>query len=74
MGDLEEILRRGYVNGFDSLERSISALREHINVVKKEPNKVDIHEIDAVFHDVEMNEKACKINSDTYVKYLEENK
>ena len=74
MSDHEGKLRIGYTNGFETLADSIKTLREHINVVKKEPNKVDINEIDTVFKRIEDNNKTCKENSDAYVQYIEANK
>ena len=73
MSDHPEDLKRGYPNGFEALENSISVLREHINVVKKEPHKIDINEIEKVFSNIETDEKICWTNSDKYIKYLENN-
>jgi hypothetical protein len=74
MSDHEEERRRGYTNGLVTLGKSINALREHIDVVKKEPNKVDINEIETVFNHIEINEEACRVNCNAYVKYLGDNK
>jgi hypothetical protein len=71
LSDHEESLRTGYSNGFQSLEDSVKSFREHINVVMKEPNKVDIKEIDTVFKRIEKDNKACKENSGAYVQFLE---
>jgi hypothetical protein len=70
----EDILKRGHTNGFDTLEASIKALREQINVVKCEPAKFDINEIEVDFKKIETDEKICRGNSDAYIRYLEYNK
>jgi hypothetical protein len=71
--DHAEDLRNCRNNGFVALEEAISALREHINVVKKEHQKIDINEIELMSKRVEDSEKECKINSDIYIKYLQDN-
>ncbi|MGH9926228.1 MAG: hypothetical protein ACREAS_04980 [Nitrososphaera sp.] len=71
--DYEDTLRHQKDNGFVELEVAIISLKEHLDAVKKEPQKLRESELNKVMKELKNKERICRINCKAYINHLEKN-